>query len=384
MTIDQTTIITSGILLLLAIISTFFNPFFRKLRKKEQEDNCDDGQQQQLPPITVLITAHDNAPELERNLPVILEQDYPAGYQVIVVAERGDSESEDVLKRLSTNSHLYYTLIPESSRYMSRKKLSVTLGVKAAANEWILITEPTCAPQSDKWLATMARHCNESNDMVIGYSNYESSAPLYYRFERLQTEYYSLCETQKGIAYRHSGSNLLFRKSIFLNGEGFRGNLNLVRGEYDFIVNKFAEKGNTATETSPEAWVREETPIRKAWKYRHLYYLETRKILSRSLAHRFLFNLDQSMLHLSFLASAAAVALSSLQQQWVITAAAAASILIMWIVRGIMMARAARMFGEHIPGILALPLQLAVVWHNIGYRMKYHLADKLDFTTHKL
>ena len=67
-----------------------------------------------------------------------------------------------------------------------------------------------------------------------------------------------------------------------------------------------------------------------------------------------------------------------------ITAAAAASILIMWIVRGIMMARAARMFGEHIPGILALPLQLAVVWHNIGYRMKYHLADKLDFTTHKL
>ena len=90
------------------------------------------------------------------------------------------------------------------------------------------------------------------------------------------------------------------------------------------------------------------------------------------------------MLHLSFLASAVGLTLSALQQQWVITSAAAASILIMWIVRGIMMVRAARMLGEHIPGILALPLQLAVVWHNIGYRIKYLLADKLDFTTHKL
>ena len=384
MTIDQTTIITSGILLLLAIVTPFLNPFFRKIRKEEQEDNCDDGQQQQLPPITVLITAHDNAPELKRNLPLILEQDYPAGYQVIVVAERGDSESEDVLKRLSANSHLYYTLIPESSRYMSRKKLSVTLGVKAAANEWILMTEPTCAPQSDKWLVTMARHCQQGNDLVMGYSNYVPSAPLYYRFERLHAECYSLREAQKGIAYGHPGSNLLFRKSIFLNEEGFRGNLNLVRGEYDFIVNKFAKKGNTATEIAPEAWVREDAPTRKAWKYRHLYYLETRKYLSRGFAHRFLFNLDQTMLHLSFLASAAGLTLSALQQQWVITSAAAASILIMCIMRGIMMVRAARMLGEHIPGILALPLQLAVVWHNIGYRIKYLLADKLDFTTHKL
>ena len=38
MTIDQTTIITSGILLLLAIVTPFLNPFFRKIRKEEQED----------------------------------------------------------------------------------------------------------------------------------------------------------------------------------------------------------------------------------------------------------------------------------------------------------------------------------------------------------
>ena len=168
----------------LAILGSLINPFLRSLRfpklassedteaSSETESPAEDISSQnevseKRPPITVLITAHDNLPELERNLPMFLKQQYPADYQVIVVCQSTDGETLDFLKRTAAeNPHLYYTYIPESSRYMSRKKLQITLGVKAAKNEWILMTEPNCKPENDKWLMTMARNCQEPNHLV--------------------------------------------------------------------------------------------------------------------------------------------------------------------------------------------------------------------------
>ena len=126
MIFNTTSLIICGILLLLAIIASFVNPLFRKIILSEEADlsstedadnsSANDAYGQQMPSVSIVITAHDNAAELRRNLPLVLAQQYPGNYQVIVVAEKGDSETEDVLKLLSADKHLYYTLIPESSR----------------------------------------------------------------------------------------------------------------------------------------------------------------------------------------------------------------------------------------------------------------------------
>lgn len=101
---------------------------------------------------------------------MFLRQQYTADYQVIVVCQSTDGETQDFLKRTAAeNPHLYYTYIPESSRYMSRKKLQITLGVKAAKHEWIILTEPNCRPSNDKWLQTMVRQCQDPNHLVLGY-----------------------------------------------------------------------------------------------------------------------------------------------------------------------------------------------------------------------
>lgn len=39
------------------------------------------------------------------------------------------------------------------------------------------------------------------------------------------------------------------RKSAFMAQEGFRGSLNLIRGEYDYLVNKFATSDGTVLVT---------------------------------------------------------------------------------------------------------------------------------------
>ncbi len=117
-------------MVVLAIIGSLVNPFLRSLRFPESEssessaeESSESSAEEPSVPITVLITAHGNLQELERNLPMFLRQQYAADYQVIVVCQSTDGETQDYLKCMAAeNPHLYYTYIPESSRYMSRKK----------------------------------------------------------------------------------------------------------------------------------------------------------------------------------------------------------------------------------------------------------------------
>ena len=130
-TISLTTIIAGAVVVSLAILGSLINPFLRSLRFPEAEDlEATDGAkaatesqpEAKTEPMTVLITAHDSLPELKRNLPHFLQQKYAPGYQVIVVCQSTDGETQDYLKRMAAEyPHLYYTYIPESSRYMSAR-----------------------------------------------------------------------------------------------------------------------------------------------------------------------------------------------------------------------------------------------------------------------
>ena len=77
----------------------------------------------EMPPLSIIICARDESDNLLRNLPSILEQDYP-NFEVIVVNDGSTDESEDILKLMSARyPQLYHTFTPDGSRYLSRKKL---------------------------------------------------------------------------------------------------------------------------------------------------------------------------------------------------------------------------------------------------------------------
>lgn len=387
---DTTTIIICALIIGMALVAPMISIFFRTVRNEEEPSEEEDLS---LPPLSILLTVHDNARELERHLPVILSQDYPVGYEVIAVVSRGEDDTDDVLKQFAnSHSNLYVTFIPDTSRYMSRKKLAVTLGVKAAKNEWVLMTDATCVPSSDQWLKHMARHATTGTDLVIGYSNYDDEATDFQRFERLVSQRYILRKAQRGTAYRCEPGNLMFRKACFLDGRGFEGNLKYVRGEYDFIVNKFAERGNVATVIAPEAWMIEDAPTKKQYRNRHLYYMETRRHLERSFGYRLPAWMDQCALHLTVLFIVAAFAyggfLLTVQPSegkgWLYIGSAALALIITLTVRSILGQRGCRQFGEQIPAWKILPFEIAMVWKGLFNKIRYRLADKYNFICHKV
>lgn len=401
-TIGLTTIIAGAVVVILAVLGSLVNPFLRSLRFPEQEfpvadssKNADDettesnasqiSSREKLVPITVLITAHDNLQELERNLPMFLRQQYAADYQVIVVCQSTDGETQDYLKRMAAeNPHLYYTYIPESSRYMSRKKLQITLGVKAAKYEWILLTEPTCKPANDKWLATMARNCKEPNHLVMGFVGFEEETKGVRRFECIRKAYYLLRRAQQTYGYRTHMPNVAFRKSDFMREQGYQGNLELVRGEYDFLVNKYALCGDTAVELDCDAWLVHDEPSNKAWHNAHLYLQASRKSLDRAMSMRTLMFFDHLMPHLSLIASITVLAYSILMQDWILTGCAGFALILLFVLRMIIANKAIKHFDDEL-GMFFLPFyEYGIIWRNFANKLRYWRADKNDFTSHKL
>lgn len=379
MIISTTTIIAGAVVVLLAVLGSLINPFLRSLRfqKTETPEN--------QPPVSILITAHDNLAELERNLPMFLRQQYAADYQVIVVCQSTDGETQDFLKRTAAeNPHLYYTYIPESSRYMSRKKLQITLGVKAAKHEWIILTEPNCRPSNDKWLQTMARQCQDPNHLVLGYVALDEETKSVRRFDSIRKAYYVLRRAQQTYGYRSHMPNVAFRKSDFMKEQGYQGNLEYVRGEYDFLVNKYALCGDTATELDCDAWLIREAPSSKSWHNAHLYLQASRKSLERAGSMRTLMFFDHLMPHLSLIATLAVAAYSILMKNWILTGCAGFSFLLLFIVRMLIANKAIRHFDDGI-AMFKLPFfEYGIIWRNLATKLRYWRADKNDFTSHKL
>ena len=379
MIISTTTIIAGAVVVLLAVLGSLINPFLRSLRfqKTESAEN--------QPPVSILITAHDNLAELERNLPMFLRQQYAADYQVIVVCQSTDGETLDFLKRTAAeNPHLYYTYIPESSRYMSRKKLQITLGVKAAKHEWIILTEPNCRPSNDKWLQTMARQCQDPNHLVLGYVALDEETKSVRRFDSIRKAYYVLRRAQQTYGYRSHMPNVAFRKSDFMKEQGYQGNLEYVRGEYDFLVNKYAHCGDTATELDCDAWLIREAPSSKSWHNAHLYLQASRKSLERAGSMRALMFFDHLMPHLSLIATLAVAAYSILMKNWILTGCAGFSFLLLFIARMLIANKAIRHFDDGI-AMFKLPFfEYGIIWRNLATKLRYWRADKNDFTSHKL
>ena len=380
MIIDQLTLNLGFSIILLAIIALLTSPFLCKIKSQNRENI-----ETELPPISIIIPTHDNFSELQRNLPIFLRQQYAGSYQVIVVADKGDHETEDFMKRLmSEYNNLYATYLPDSSRYMSRIKLAITLGVKAAKTDWISITDPTCRPADESWLASWGQNMTADTDFVMGYVALDNKTPVTWRFEHALKANKCLRAGQRGKTWATNCQNIAFRKSHFMKGEGFRGNLQLIRGEYDFLANKYGRNNATRIDIRRSSWLYEEEPSRKTWYNRKIYFRASRPLLKGYMGNRLCTLFENMTLHLSFLASLACGVFAGIMQNWILLGCTFFSLLLLIIGRTILASKAISHLDENIGKGSMFFLEMLLAWRNLRYKFCYIHADKSDFTSHKL
>jgi cellulose synthase/poly-beta-1,6-N-acetylglucosamine synthase-like glycosyltransferase len=207
--------------------------------------------------VSVIICARNEAENLKKNLPLILEQDYK-NFEVIVVNDRSEDETEDVLNKLASKySHLKISTVRDDPKFTCGKKLALTLGIKASANEWLLLTDADCIPASKDWLSLMQRNFSQKTEIVIGYGGYIKEPGLLnliIRFETAFTALFYLGLAKAGKPYMGVGRNLAYRKSLFFRNNGFATHTALTSGDDDLFVNETATSENTVIEMHPDSF----------------------------------------------------------------------------------------------------------------------------------
>ena len=246
-------LIFSGLFIFAFIIQAFFYIFyFRKAILKKSIIESKNSSTNN--PVSIIICARNEAENLKKNLPLILEQDYP-NFEVIVVDDRSEDETEEILNEFASKySHLKISRVKNEPKFIYGKKLALMLGIKSAVNEWLLFTDADCKPAGNQWLSMMQRNFNQNTDIVLGYGGYLKEPGFLNMIIRFETAYTAMLYfgmARSGKPYMGVGRNLAYRKSLFFKNNGFATHTNLASGDDDLFVNETANAGNTAIEIHP-------------------------------------------------------------------------------------------------------------------------------------
>ena len=261
-----------GIAALMFCVQVFYFIYFHLRLAKYQDKRLGVHEGK---PVSVVIAARNEADNLERNLPEILEQDY-SEYQVVVVNDRSWDRTAEVLENLAAKyPHLHVITIQESDLYQHGKKMAVTLGVKGAKHDYLLFTDADCRPTGKHWITEMVRGY-DSNDIVLGYSPYERRNSLVnwlVRFDTVQIGLQYLSFALAGVPYMGVGRNLSYKKELFFKVKGFKRHYHVASGDDDLFINETAHRRNVRIRVNKEAFTHSapKTSFKSWWtqKKRH-------------------------------------------------------------------------------------------------------------------
>ena len=203
---------------------------------------------QELPPVSVVICARNEYYNLSDNLPEIFAQNYPS-FEVVVVNHASDDETGGYLKELQLQyKNLKVVHIERDLNFFKGKKFPLSMGIKSAANEFLLLTDADCRPAGKNWIASMVQRYNADTEVVLGYGPYEKKGGLLNLLIRFDTfmvamQYFSFALS--GMPYMGVGRNLSYKRSMFFRNKGFTSHYKIPSGDDDLFINKVANRKNT-------------------------------------------------------------------------------------------------------------------------------------------
>src|SRR5580704_3701784 len=142
----------------------FLRLAFFKSRNKEKS---------QQHPVSVVICARDDANKLITNLPGALVQTYPSTHEVIVVNHNSQDDTRYILDEFKkTFKGLHIVNLTQEAIGIPGKKYPLSMGIKEAKYEIVLLTDADCVPASEFWIQKMQDGYKPGAEVVLGYGPY--------------------------------------------------------------------------------------------------------------------------------------------------------------------------------------------------------------------
>lgn len=209
-------------------------------------------------PVSVIICARDEAGNLARNLPGSLVQAYKSTHEVIVVNDNSFDDSKYLLEELKKEfKQLQVVELTQEAKMIPGKKFPLSIGIKTAKNEIVLLTDADCIPASENWVESMQSAYDDNTEIVLGYGPYEKRKGFLnklIRWETFHTALQYMSYSLAGLPYMGVGRNLSYKKTVFFRHKGFSSHNNVPGGDDDLFINKSANKLNTSIQIHPDSF----------------------------------------------------------------------------------------------------------------------------------
>jgi len=201
-------------------------------------------------PVSVIVCAKNEAENIATHLPAVLLQEYKTTHEIIVVDDNSTDETKYLLEEFGRRfKGLRTLLLTQEAMGIPGKKFPLSMGIKTAKYETLLLTDADCFPASENWIQRMQDGYENGKSIVLGYGAYAKKPGALnklIRFETFHTALQYLSFALAKMPYMGVGRNLSYKREMFLQTKGFASINHIPGGDDDLFIIKIANKNNTA------------------------------------------------------------------------------------------------------------------------------------------
>lgn len=229
----------------------------------------------------------------EKNIGMLLRSldslDYPKDdLEIIFVDDNSSDNTYEMLKKQLNPDSNYYLLKADNKEIIG-KKGALTIGIRKATNNYIVITDADCRPESG-WLNRIAVQFSAGYDFIFGIAPIKNGKLFVQKlsaFESFRNTYLTLAATGLKIPYSAAARSFAFKKSSFEKLGGYANTTETISGDDDLLLREAVKyKMKIGTITGQDAFVFSDAPdtFKKYFnqKKRHLqtsfHYLLKQKV----------------------------------------------------------------------------------------------------------
>lgn len=211
-----------------------------------------------LPPVSVIVCARNEEDNLFKNLPKVLEQDYPT-FEVIVINDQSVDDSRHIIRAFQEqHPHLRHVELAKNRHRKFGKKVPLTIGIKGAKYEHLLMIDADCFPNSNQWIRKIMRNYVPGKEIVLAYGPYEKKKGFLNKLVRfdtatIATTYLSFAKSKR--PYMSVGRNFSYLKSTFFKVDGFKKHYHIQSGDDDLFMQDAATAKNVSVELDANSFV---------------------------------------------------------------------------------------------------------------------------------
>jgi len=201
-------------------------------------------------PVSVIICGKNEAENLSIHLLGILVQKYTTSHEIVVVDDNSTDETKYLLQEFAKDfKDLNILELKQKAMGFTGKKFPLSMGIRTAKYEILLLTDTDCFPASENWIHLMQSAYQDNIDIVLGYGAYakkQGTLNKLIRFETFHTALQYLSFALAKLPYMGVGRNLSYKRELFLQAKGFSSINQIPGGDDDLFIIKVANKYNTA------------------------------------------------------------------------------------------------------------------------------------------